>query len=166
MHVVGVFFFLGQHLLEEHARRRILVREVSDHVAVGLDGDALGDQVLLDHVHQVLAFDELGSGPLGHPVGVQVRLAAELVDALGDPDQVLLLLARVFLEFLFHRFARDAGRGDRVIPVAEDADDLRRHGRVEQADRRLDVAPVVGREGALFQVLSGALANGLDVGGE
>ena len=100
VHVVGVLFFLRQDLLEQHARRRVLVREVADHVAVGLDRDALGDEVLLDHVDEVLALDVLRGGARGDPVRVQVRLAAELVDALGEPEQVLLLLVRVLLELL------------------------------------------------------------------
>ena len=51
-HVVGVLLLLLEDLLDEPARGRIVVAEVANHVEVRLDGDALGDEVLLDHVDQ------------------------------------------------------------------------------------------------------------------
>src|SRR2546425_4034909 len=59
VHVVCVLFLLRQDSLEQHARGRVLVSEIAHHLAVRLDGDALGDQVFLDHVDQVPAFDIL-----------------------------------------------------------------------------------------------------------
>jgi hypothetical protein len=55
-----------------------------------LDGDPLGDEVLADHVDEGLALLVLRRARLVSPVGVEVGLAAELVDALGDEVHVLL----------------------------------------------------------------------------
>ena len=52
LHVVGVLFLGLEDLLEHLARRRIVVAEVADDLAVRVDRDALGDEVLLDHVDQ------------------------------------------------------------------------------------------------------------------
>jgi hypothetical protein len=54
VHVVRVLLFDDQSVLEHLARTRIAVTEVADELAVVIDGDALGDQVLLDHFDQLL----------------------------------------------------------------------------------------------------------------
>src|SRR5207253_9951241 len=51
VHVVRVLFLLRQDSLEHHARGRVLVAEVAHHLAVRLDGDALGGEVCVDHVN-------------------------------------------------------------------------------------------------------------------
>jgi hypothetical protein len=85
-----------------------------------------------------------------------------LVDALGDPVEMLLFLDRVFGELLFDGFARDAPRRDRVEAIPKNADDLGRDRLVEEAYCRLDVPTIVGRDGPLFQVLARTLADGFD----
>src|SRR4051812_48493965 len=57
--VVGVLFLLRQDLLHQAARRRVALADVGDHLAIAVDGDALGDQVFLDHVLERVAFDVL-----------------------------------------------------------------------------------------------------------
>src|SRR5262249_54547882 len=61
--VFGVLLLFGQDLLEEPARRRIVAVEVADDRRVGLDRDALRDEVLLDHLDQRPAFGVLGRAP-------------------------------------------------------------------------------------------------------
>jgi len=53
---------LRQNPLEKHPRDRIPIAEVAHHLTVGLDRDALGDQIFFDHVDQVLALDALRGG--------------------------------------------------------------------------------------------------------
>jgi hypothetical protein len=48
--------------------------------------------------------------------------------------------------------------------VAQDADDLRRQGFVQQLDDGLAIAPVAGCYGSLFDMLPGPVAQGLDIG--
>ena len=68
---------------------------------------------------------------------VQVRLAAELRDPLGDPVRVLLLGARV-LEKLVSDGARVNPGGHVVVAlVAQDAHDLGRERLVQDAQHRL-----------------------------
>src|SRR5207249_4913376 len=54
--IVGMFFLHGEDGLHQTSGRGIVVAEVSDHIAVAIDGDALSDQILFDHVDQRLPF--------------------------------------------------------------------------------------------------------------
>jgi len=63
--------------------------------------DALGHQILFDHVNQVLALDELRSRPGKEPLRIEVRLAAELIDPLTKKVQVRLLFFGVLRKLLF-----------------------------------------------------------------
>ncbi len=106
------------------------------------DGDPLGDQVLPDHVDQVLARRELGGGAGGQGVGVEVRGAAELGDPLGHPLGVLLLLAGVLGELRLGPGAVQAARGDRMLGVAEHADQLGGQHALQDLDGLCRIAPV------------------------
>ena len=55
---------------------------------------------------------------------VHLRFAAELLDSLRDALGVLLLLARVLLEFLLYGLRVDSGRREVVELAAERADEL------------------------------------------
>src|SRR5262249_13537529 len=63
--IVGVVFLLGQDLLQEPTRRRIVVAEKAHHLGVRLDDDPLGHQVLTNHLHQPFAFDLLRMATAG-----------------------------------------------------------------------------------------------------
>src|SRR6266481_5427170 len=163
VHVVRVLLLLREDPFEEHPGGRIPVAEVAHHLAVGLDGDALGDQIFLDHVDQVLSLDVLRGGPGADPVRVQVRLAAELIDPLGEEIEMLLFLLRVLSELLLDRLASEAGRADGVELVAEDADDLRGDRVVQEGDGVLHLAAVVLRDGTFAEMLPSPAPNLLDV---
>ena len=62
VHIVGVLLFLRQDPLEQHPRRRIPIPEVAHHLAIGFDRNALGNEILLNHVDQILALHVLRSG--------------------------------------------------------------------------------------------------------
>src|SRR5262245_21383430 len=149
--------------LEHAARRRIVVREIPDHLAVAVDRDALGDQVLLDHVDQGASRDVLGMAPGGEPLRREVGLAAELHDARRDLVRVALLLVRVLEELGRDGLGMDAGRHEVVPLVPEHADDLGGQRFVQKLDHRLGVGAVTRRHRALADVLAGALPEGLDV---
>jgi hypothetical protein len=51
--------------------RRIPVADEQDHLAVGLDGDALGDEILLHHFAQRLAFGVLACCARSIPAGLK-----------------------------------------------------------------------------------------------
>src|SRR5213593_2995725 len=163
VHVVGVLLLLRQDALEEHPGGRIPVAEVAHHLTVRLDGDALGDQVFLDHVDEVLALGVLRGGPGADAVRVQVRLAAELIDPLGEEIEMLLFLLRVLSELFLDRLAGEPGRADGVELVAEDADDLRGDRVVQEGDRVFHLAAVVLRHRAFAQMLPSPPPNLLDV---
>jgi len=50
--VIGVFFLHRQNGFHHPACRRVIISQVVNHLAVAVDGDALGYQVFLDHVDQ------------------------------------------------------------------------------------------------------------------
>src|SRR3546814_2922911 len=58
--------------------------DVADHRPVAVDRDALGDQVLGDHLAQVLARPVFGMRARGQRVRIQVRFATQLHDPLGQ----------------------------------------------------------------------------------
>src|SRR5690606_16040222 len=82
--VVGVLLFHGQDALQHAPGGGILAAQVGDHLPVAVDGNALGDQVLADHVDQVLALDVFGMAAGGQAFRGEIGLTAELDDALGD----------------------------------------------------------------------------------
>src|SRR5690348_1689601 len=53
LHVVGVLFLLGEDVLEHALGGGVAVADVVDHLAIAVDRDALGDEILADHVAQV-----------------------------------------------------------------------------------------------------------------
>src|SRR6266404_3808153 len=163
VHVVRVLLLLREDPFEEHPGSRIPIAEVAHHLAVGLDGDALGNEIFLDHVDQVLALGVLRGGPRGDAVRVQVRLAAELIDPLGEEIEMLLFLLRMLSELFLDRLAGESGRADGVELVAEDAHDLRGDRVVQEGDGVLHLAAVVLRDGAFAEMLTSPTPNLLDV---
>src|SRR5262249_4338457 len=49
LHVLGVLFLDGEDAFEHALRRRVAIADVVDDLAIAVDGDALGDEVLFDH---------------------------------------------------------------------------------------------------------------------
>jgi hypothetical protein len=60
MHVVGVVFLLRQNTLQHDARGRVLFAEEADEVAVMFQGDAFCDEVLFDHLDQLVGVPVFG----------------------------------------------------------------------------------------------------------
>jgi len=160
----SVLFLRGQDAFQHPASGGIVLGDVADHLAVGVDGDPLGHQVLLDHVDEVVALDVFGVAAREEAFGVEVRLAPELVDALGDQVSMGLLLAGVLEEFRGHGLRVDA-RGHVVVPlVAKHAHELGGERLVEKTEDGLAVAAIGGGDGALLDVAARAPAELLDVG--
>lgn len=156
----------GDQVLEDAAGGGVALPQPLGDLGVGGDGDAFGDQVLLDHFDQVGAVVVLRVGAGGERVGVEVRLAAQLDDALGQFVGVLLLLLGVFQELRGHRLGVQA-RDRVVVPlVAQGADDLGGEGLVEDEEHALQVRAVGVGDRALLDLPAGPLADGLDVGQE
>src|SRR5438045_2883540 len=98
--LVGVLLLLAQDRLEDTSSRRILVADQPDHLAIRLDGDALGDQVGANHRLQVSRVVVVGVAAREQRRRCEVGLAAELDNALGDHVGVRRLLVRVDEELL------------------------------------------------------------------
>jgi len=90
MHVIGVLFLLSQNPLHQSACRGVFVRKIPDHVTIRFDGDALGNQIFLDHFNQIIALDILRSGARRNTVWVEVWFTAELIDPLREKVEVCL----------------------------------------------------------------------------
>src|SRR4030095_4961766 len=170
-----MLFFLREDFCGDAAGRGVGVADVVDHLGVGLDGDALGDQIFLDHGGEVgepdvlgggegragrgvVDVDLLGVGAGGQAIGVEVGGAAELDDALGELIGVGLLFLRVLEELLGDGLGVDAGGGEVVSAVAEDADDLGGKSGVEQLEDGVTVGGIAGGGGAGIQGWAGAPA--------
>jgi hypothetical protein len=85
------------------------------HLAVAVDGDALGHEVLLDHLGERLADAVFGMAARDERLGVEVGIAAQLHDALGELIGMLELLVGVLEEFRRGHLRLQAARGEIVL---------------------------------------------------
>src|SRR6185503_16896225 len=164
--VVGVLLLLRQDFFHQPARDRVVLSQVGDDLAVAVDGDALGDQILADHVLEVLALDVLGVAAARQALGREVGLAAELGDARRDQVGVLLLIVGMLQELGRHALGVDALGHEVVALVPQHADDLGGERLVEELDHHAAVGVVPGSDRAFGDVLPGPLAQRGDVGEE
>jgi hypothetical protein len=97
-HVLGMFLFFLKDFLDETGCRRIFVTEPVDDLRIALNGDPLGNEVLLDHRGEIGAFDIFGMTPCRQGLRIEIRLAVQLDDAGCQAVRMLLLLRRVLEE--------------------------------------------------------------------
>ena len=159
-----MFFFDRQDRFHHPPRRRISIAEIADDVAIAVDRDALGDQILLDHVERASSPSTYSAWlRLVRLSGAEVGFAAELDDAFGDLVGVPQLLVRVREELFGDGLRVDAARHEVVAPVTQHANDLGRQRIVEQLHHGVPVGCVALGYRAFFDVLARALAELLDV---
>ena len=91
---------------------------------------------------------------------IELRLAAQLHDALGQTVGVLCFLGRVFEEFVGGHIGFQAVGHEVVTLVAQDADQLGGQRFIEQAQHFLTVGAVALGYRAVLDVLPCALAQG------
>ncbi len=159
-----MFLFLCQDMFEDALGGGVAIADVVDHLAVAVDRNALGDEVFLDHVAQVLARFVLGVRALCQRVGIEVWFPAELHDAFGDLVGVLMFLLRVFEEFGLDRVGEHARRHEVMPVIAQHADPFRRQRFVQQLDDGRLVGAVGLGDRTSVDVLAGIAAQGGDVG--
>ncbi len=112
-----------------------MLAEEAHHLPIALDGDALGDEIFLQHVRERRTFLVFAVRVAGEHRGIHLRLAAQLLDALGDLIGVFLLFVRMFEELFLHGL-RVNPRGHEVVKlVAQNADELGRERLVEHRRR-------------------------------
>jgi len=140
--------------------------EPARHLDVGLDGDALGHQVLADHVDRRLAGDLLGVAPHGEPRGVEVGLSAELDDAVGDRVGLELLGGGALQGLLGERLTVNAPGHEVVACVPRDAHPLGGQRLVEPPNGGPDVGLATRRDRAPLDRVARPAPQILDVGQE
>ena len=153
-----MLFFVAENSLNHDPRGGIVVGEMANHLLVNLDHDALGDQVFLDHVRQRLAFGILRSRTLHQRSRVEIRFAAELLDAFRNFVGVFAFRVGVFLELIAHRHGVDAGGHEVVVHVAQHAYDLRSQRVIQNGDGLFHVTLVGVGYRSVFDFLRCALA--------
>ena len=79
-----MLFLVGEDVFKHAPRRRVLVADEGDHLALGFDGDALGHQVGAHHGLDLGGIVVGSLAALKQPRGAEVGLATELHDALGN----------------------------------------------------------------------------------
>ena len=65
-----MLFFLSQDVFEDAPGGRILFADVLNDLAVAVDGNALGDQVFIDHFFERVASHVLGVGVFDSRLGL------------------------------------------------------------------------------------------------
>src|ERR1700761_1151660 len=162
--IFGVLFLVRQDVFHHAARGRIVVTQVLDNLAVAVDGDALGHQILLQHIGYIVALCVIGVAAAEQALGVEVGRAIELGDALGNAVGMTLLLVGVFQELRGHALGMNALGHVVVIFVAQYANDLGRQRLIQYLDHRLAVGAIAVGDRSLVDVRASTLANGLDIG--
>lgn len=66
--------------------------EKLNEFTITIDGDALSDQILFDHIRQRGAFHILRMAAFEQAVGCEIRLTPQLHDAFGDLVRMALFL--------------------------------------------------------------------------
>jgi len=102
-------------------------------------------------------------GVFRQQVGVELRLAAQLHDTLGQFVSVLGFLGRMFQELIGSHAGLEAVGHEVVTLVAQHADQFSGQRLVEQSDDFLTVGVVAFGHGTVFDVLAGAAAQGRNV---
>ena len=164
--VAGVFLFVMQDFFHHHAGGRVIAAEVTDHVLIDLNDHTLGDEVFADHLGQALALNVLRGGALEQRTRIEIGLAAELLNALGDAVGVLAFAVGMLLEFIGHALAVNAGGHEVMVHVAQHADNLGGQSFVENRDGLLDIAFVAGGDRAVFNLIESAAADLLYIADE
>lgn len=67
VHVAGVLLLDSQDFLKHDPRRGVVVAKKPDQFAVVVHGDPFGNEVLLDHVNEILRLPHIGTR-IGLPV--------------------------------------------------------------------------------------------------
>src|SRR5579863_6599564 len=163
VHVVGMLFLDPQDGFDHYPGTGIVIAEIADQFAVMIDRDAFGNQVFADQFHQIAALRILRGRSGGEPFRVEIRLAAKLVDALGNLLRMSPFVLGMLGELRLHAFAGQAVGGNSVLGVAQHADQLRRQDRLQDVDGFLDVAAIIGAQRPLLQMLARAITQSLDV---
>ena len=70
-----MFLFDGENVFHHPSRRRIILTEVINHLAITVDRDALSDEIFFDHVDDVISFDLLRMTAHQQSFGIEIRLA-------------------------------------------------------------------------------------------
>ena len=94
---------------------------------------------------------------------IQLRFAAELLDALRDLVRMLLLFLGVLEKLRLHRLRVNPRRHEVVKFVPQHAHELRRERLVQDGDGLLAIETIVLRHGAVGDVLPCAIAKLLDL---
>src|SRR3546814_2574483 len=85
--VGGVILLVGEDVLEHDARRGIVVAEIADQLLIMFDHQAFGDQIVLDHLHEIAAVAVFGRSTAGEALRIKIGHPAELVDPLGRSEE-------------------------------------------------------------------------------
>jgi hypothetical protein len=125
-----------------------------------IHGNAFGDQIFFDHLHQMVGVSVLGRGSRLQTLRIEIRLATQLVDAFRHRSRVFAFVFGVLVKFLFNAVAGNPGRGYRVHGVAKHANDLSGQYSLQDGDGFLRIALVPVSEAAVSDVSPSALSQG------
>ena len=98
----------GENPFHHASRRRIIVAEITNHLAITIDRDTFGDEILSNHVDQRIAFDVFGVTARQQPFRIEIRRAAQLNYSLRD----LIGMSLLFVGFTLYLFTVSA----RMLP--------------------------------------------------
>src|SRR6266567_1790015 len=154
-----VLFLFTLDVFDESARGRIFGAEILDHALVNVDHHALGNEVLANHVGQRFTLNVLRHGTLNEVSGIEIRFAAELLDAFCDSVCMCALLVRVFLKEICDAAAVHSRGHEVVVLITKHADDFGRECFIQYFDDSVLIEFIAVGDCAFFDLLHCALAN-------
>src|ERR1700682_2770295 len=159
-----MLFFDRENTFHHGAGTGVIVPEIANELAIVIHGDALGDEIFFDHLHQIVRAAVFRRRAGRQAVRVEIGLSAELIDALRDLLHVIGLVLGVLREFRFHTLAGNARGSHGMHGVAEHAYDFGGEHGLQNLDGFFHIALIGEGHPAGRDIFSRALAQGLDVG--
>ena len=126
--------------------------EKPHQVAVAVDGNTFGHQILANHLFQRVAGHVFGVAVGGEFVGCKVGFAAQLDNTRRQTVGVAQFFVGVCQELGCHSTRMDALGHEMVAPVTQHTDQLSGQRLVEFLQHRGAVGTVASCHGTLFQV--------------
>src|SRR5205085_12679061 len=82
LEIFGVLFLVGQNLFHDAPARRIVIAQITDDLAVGINSDPFRNQIFTNHIQERIALHVLRMTAHLQAFGAEIGLTIELRDSL------------------------------------------------------------------------------------
>lgn len=158
-----MFLFNCENTFHQSSRRRIVVAEVIDHLAITIDCNTLSHEILFYHVGERSALDVFRVAAHQQTSGIEIGLALELNYALCNRIRVSLFVVRMLEKLSGHAFGMYSASHVIMTLIPQHTDDLGRQCLVQNFNCCFTIRAVTFGHSAILDVLSRAFAQSFDI---